>query len=361
MLSIAGGLCIYVAFSQLSGLLTINDYVPFALKQLEVLLIKIWLPWVLLSPLVLWISRTYPIEPENWLKQIFLHLGIFLILSLAHIAVLSYHYHFFELMAEGMERYQPWQHIGHFLFGDSFFLFNLIIYTVFIASFNLRNFYTLAQKKALETAQLNDQLSKAKLQALKMQINPHFLFNTLNVIQVLVMKKDITKATETLSLLSDFLRQTLDDSGEQWIPLKEELALIEQYLSIEQVRFGDRLAIHKNYSEDVMAISVPPMILQPLVENAVKHGLGEKQHKGTLTIQTQKVADKLVITLTDDGAGCDAEQAINDKQRIGLSNVIQRLQHLYDKQHLFDFKSVLGRGTTIKIELPLTLSKALND
>jgi sensor histidine kinase YesM len=247
------------------------------------------------------------------------------------------------------------------LFGDSFFLFNLIIYTVFIASFNLRNFYTLAQKKALETAQLNDQLSKAKLQALKMQINPHFLFNTLNVIQVLVMKKDITKATETLSLLSDFLRQTLDDSGEQWIPLKEELALIGQYLSIEQVRFGDRLAIHKNYSEDVMAISVPPMILQPLVENAVKHGLGEKQHKGTLTIQTQKVADKLVITLTDDGAGCDAEQAINDKQRIGLSNVIQRLQHLYDKQHLFDFKSVLGRGTTIKIELPLTLSKALND
>ncbi len=360
LISTAAGLGIYVAFSQLSGLLTIHDYTPFAAKQLQVLLVKVWFPWVLLSPLVMWISRRYPITPEKWLKQIVSHLGLFLLLSLAHIAALAYHYHFFELMSAGMELYQPWQHIGHFLFGDSFFLFNLIIYTLFIASFNLRNFYTLAQKKALETAQLSEQLSKAKLHALKMQINPHFLFNTLNAIQVLVMKKDIAKASETLSRLSDFLRQTLDDSGEQWVPLKTELALIEQYLSIEQVRFGERLTIKKEYDSNVMAANVPPMILQPIVENAIRHGLGEKQQAGTLTIRCQKVANSLVISITDNGIGCNKEAAMNEEQGIGLNNVVQRLRQLYDRQHIFEFKSDINLGTTVTIELPLA-SRISND
>lgn len=256
-----------------------------------------------------------------------------------------------------MEQYQPWQHIGHFLFGDNLFLLNMIIYIVFIASFNLRNFYSLVQTKQLETAQLNEQLSKTKLHALKMQVNPHFLFNTLNVIQVLVMKKDTNQATETLRRLSSFLRQTLEERESQWVPLLSELEMVEQYLSIEQVRFAERLVVDCQYNEHLMAVNVPSMLLQPLVENAMRHGLGEKQEPGKLQISTQKVAGRLIIKIQDDGVGCDPENALKANIGIGLSNVIERLKQLYGEEHLFTLTSQPGKGCIVTIELPINPNK----
>lgn len=306
-----------------------------------------------MSPLVVWIAKAVPFTPETWLPKVLLHFLLFLLLSLLHVAVISFHYHYFGDVHDAMQKYQPWQHIGHFLFGDELFLFNLIIYTMFIASFNLRSFYTLAQKRELESAQLNEQLSRARLQALKMQINPHFLFNTMNVIQVLVMKQDTDKAAETLRRLSSFLRQTLDENESQWVPLKSELEMIEQYLAIEKVRFGDRLQVKKAYSEDVMLVQLPAMILQPLIENAMRHGLGEKQDKGTLEIRTCRVSGNLVVEVLDDGVGCDSEQVMDKGYGIGLSNVIERLQQTYGEKHIFDFQSTLGKGTRVTIEIPI--------
>lgn len=359
--SIAVGLWVFIVFTQISGVLTIQNYESFAVEQTEFLMLKVWLPWLLLSPFVLWIAKKFPFSPENLVRKVLLHFGLFLALSLMHVSVISLHYHYFGDMAHDMDKYQPWQHIGHFLFGDEFFLFNLIIYTLFIASFNLRNFYTLAQKKQIESAQLNEQLSRTKLHALKMQINPHFLFNTLNVIQVLVMKKDNEKAAETLRRLSSFLRQTLDESDSQWVPLKAELEMIEQYMSIEQVRFGDRLVIDKDYEEGVMSTPVPSMILQPLVENAMRHGLGEKPQKGTLKIHTCKVSGSLIIEISDDGVGCNAEKVLKNAAGIGLNNVVERLQQMYGKQHIFDFKSAPGTGTKVTIEVPLTRRTQIQD
>ena len=140
--------------------------------------------------MVLWLATQFPIKPENWLKALLMHAFFLLMLSLVAGLLNSFHYHFFEDMAPGMETYQPWQHIGHFLFGDNLFLFNTIIYTILVTNFNIKNFSQIAQQKALIASQLNNQLIESQLQTLKMQINPHFLFNTLNVISVLVMKSE---------------------------------------------------------------------------------------------------------------------------------------------------------------------------
>jgi LytS/YehU family sensor histidine kinase len=256
-------------------------------------------------------------------------------------------------MDHDMSHYAAWQHIGHFLFGDQLFLLDMIIYILFVASFNLSNFYSLAQQKELETAKLNEQLSRTKLHALKMQVNPHFLFNTLNVIQVLVMKQETQKAAETLRRLSSFLRQTLDETDSQWVPLKSELDMVEQYLSIEQVRFGERLSVVCDFDQELMSTKVPAMLLQPLVENAMRHGLGEKQSDGTLWISTRKVAGNLMIKIQDDGVGCEPQKVLKDGKGIGLSNVMQRLSQLYGQQHVFDIESQPGKGCTIVIELPM--------
>jgi two-component system LytT family sensor kinase len=262
------------------------------------------------------------------------------------------HYHFFENMSPGMENYQPWQHTGHFLFGDNIFLFNTIIYTILVTNINIKNFAQLAHQKAVIASRLNNQLIESQLQTLKMQINPHFLFNTLNVISVLVMKSEKQQATQMINRLSSFFRNSLDDKAQQWISLKKELDNVEQYLAIEQVRFGDRISIIKDYDENAMSISVPSMLLQPLVENAMQHGLQEKEGKGKLVISCHLQSGYLSIILTDDGAGCNFDD-VNFKQGIGLSNVKSRLQQLYGTEHKFIFSSNESGGVTVVLELPI--------
>jgi two-component system, LytTR family, sensor kinase len=353
LLSIAVGLVCYVILSQISGHLTIHDFESNPIGQLQTLLLKSWVPWAILSPLVVFIARRFPISPNNWLSLIFIHLIFLLLVSLIHGAMISYHYHFLEDMNDYMATFLPWQHIGHFLFGDSLFLFDVIIYTAFIASFNLRNFYNIAEQRVLEAENLAYKLTESKLHALRMQINPHFLFNTLNVISVLVMKKENDKASDMIEKLSVFFRQTLDESSEQLVPLKKELDMISQYLSIEQLRFGDRLIVEERYNNDVMLVPVPSMILQPLVENAVGHGLGEKEEAGKLIIECKRLTDKLLIQIIDDGVGCTFEQDPNFKAGVGLTNVKQRLQQMYPGRHVFKLQGAAGKGVTISIEIPI--------
>ncbi len=252
-----------------------------------------------------------------------------------------------------MSQYLPWQHIGHFLFGDSIFLYNAIVYTVLIASFNLRNFYNIAQQKELAASQLGLKLTESQLKTLRMQVNPHFLFNTLNSISVLVMKKENAKATEMIELLSGFFRQTLEDSKSQWVALETELEMTSQYLAIEQVRFGDRLTVIEKIAADTLKISVPSMILQPLVENALRHGLGEKEEPGVLVIECKRLADRLLIRITDDGAGCVFGGDKGVEMGVGLTNVQERLNHLYGDNHVIELLGKPGKGVAISIEIPV--------
>jgi two-component system LytT family sensor kinase len=352
LLCMAIGIVCYVGLSFISGMLTINSYQPNLVGELSFLLLKVWLPWALLSPLVLFFTQRFPITPTNWLPMIAIHFTVLMMLILLQTVVISYYYHFFGSMSGGMETYQPWQHMGHFLFGDGLFLFHVVFYTVFVASQNLRNFYSVAEEKELESARLSKQLMASKLHALRMQINPHFLFNTLNIITVLVLKEEKNSAAELLEKLSTFFRQTLEESEAQWVPLKREVDIIEQYLFIERARFGDRLNIQLEIEPVVCSISVPSMILQPLVENAVSHGIGEKIEPGLLTVIAKKVGGRLLIQVKDNGVGCDFNSK-GYKPGIGLENVRQRLEQMYGDRHIFNLEGELGKGVCITIELPV--------
>jgi sensor histidine kinase YesM len=324
------------------------------ISHVKFLTSRVWFPWLALAPMVLWLAIKFPIKPKNWLKGLFLHAFFLLMLSLSAGLLISFHYHFFEIMAPGMETYQPWQHIGHFLFGDNLFLFHTIIYTILVTNLNIKNFSEIAQQEALIASQLNNQLMESQLQTLKMQINPHFLFNTLNVISVLVMKSEKEQATETINRLSNFFRSTLNDNDQQWIPLKKELHHVEQYLAIEQVRFGDKISIVKNYHDEAMLIAVPAMLLQPLVENAMQHGLEAKEGKGQLSITCDVDELHLTIIITDDGAGCNFESS-DFLEGIGLTNVQSRLRQLYGVQHEFSISNNEHGGVTVLMKLALNI------
>jgi len=354
------GLAFYLLLSQISNWLTSHHFELNILANIEFITVRIWLPWVALTPATLWLALRFPIKPKNWLKGLLLHSLFLLSLSLISGLFISLHYHFFEHMAEGMEMYQPWQHIGHFLFGDNLFLFNIIIYTILVTNINIKNFAYIADKETLIASQLNNQLVESQLQTLKMQINPHFLFNTLNVISVLVMKSEKDQATEMINRLSRFFRNSLDEKDQQLIPLQNELNHVEQYLAIEQVRFGDRISIVKNYDENALPILVPSMLLQPLIENAIQHGLEEKEGKGTLTISCTIQDAYLSIVIMDNGAGCNFD-APNFKEGIGISNVKSRLKQLYVENHTLDLSSNNLGGVTVTITLPIKVGGFNND
>jgi len=351
------GLAFFTVLTQISSWLTSHHFTMNFFSHLKFFTLRVWLPWVLLTPVVLWLATLFPIKYENWLKALLMHAFFLLILSFVAGLMISFHYHFFEDMAPSMETYKPWQHIGHFLFGDNLFLFNTIIYTILVTNFNIKNFSQIAQQKALIASQLNNQLMESQLQTLKMQINPHFLFNTLNVISVLVMKSEKDQATEMINRLSTFFRNSLDDKDQQWIPLQKELSHVEQYLAIEQVRFGDKISIVKQYDDAAMSVSVPAMLLQPLIENAMQHGLEEKEGKGQLTINCAIENEHLLITLTDDGVGCNFD-AENFKEGIGLSNVKSRLAQLYGSQYEFSLNNNKYGGVTVSIKLAINLGAA---
>jgi hypothetical protein len=351
------GTAFFAVLSQISNWLTSHHFEMNFFSHIEFITIRIWLPWLALTPIVLWLAIKFPIMPKNWLKALLVH--AFFLLSLSFVAglLISLHYHFFEDMAPGMETYQPWQHIGHFLFGDNIFLFNTIIYTILVTNFNIKNFSIIAQQKALIASQLNNQLIESQLQTLKMQINPHFLFNTLNVISVLVMKSEKEQATEMINRLSNFFRNSLDDKDQQWVPLQKELLHVEQYLAIEQVRFGDKISIVKHYDDEAMSIAVPAMLLQPLIENAMQHGLEEKEDKGQLTISCSIEHEQLVIIIIDDGVGCNFDDT-HFREGIGLSNVKSRLKQLYGSQYEFSLSNNKYGGVTVLIKLAINIAEA---
>jgi two-component system LytT family sensor kinase len=194
-------------------------------------------------------------------------------------------------------------------------------------------------------------LLAARIEALSSQINPHFLFNALNSISSLVRSNPET-ARVLIAKLSNLLRRRLK-SRDHFVRLREELESIDQYLDIESVRFGPQLRVDKRIDPDTLDVVVPSMILQPIIENSIKHGLTSKVGGGTVTIRSQRRSGHLVIEVTDDGLGMSEEQLQNALNAgIGLSNVNERLRVTYGENYRLRLTSTLGEGTSARLEIP---------
>ena len=227
---------------------------------------------------------------------------------------------------------------------------NLPVFWVVVCGAHALLFYRRSQERERRSLELAASLARAKLEALRMQLQPHFLFNTLNAISTLV-HRDPRAADEMIGNLSDFLRLTLENADRQEIPLGEELKFVEHYLAIERVRFGERLRVEVAVPADLLATPVPSLLLQPLVENAVRHGLEPLGSGGLLRIVGKRQGDRLWLAVIDNGRGLPATPP--ERSGIGMANTRERLSARYGAAASVSLHPAEGGGTSAEILLPL--------
>ena len=308
--------------------------------------------WALLTPGILWLSRRYSIERMNWSPRLMLHLAVALVVAMIVQVYYSIVYHSiipppyrwpFDPLADLL---QVW------FFNDLIIYFGVLA-TGFARDYFLR--YQVRREKAAQlqaqTALLRAQLAEARLQALRMQINPHFLFNTLHAISTLV-ERNPQGVRRMIAKLSVLLRHTLEGSSEQEVSLDRELQFLDNYLDIQQIRFQGHLEVHRAFEPGVLNALVPNLILQPLVENAIQHGVSKAVGQGYLEVRAWRQDEQLCLSVRDNGPSFSGDGAAAMKEGVGLSNTRARLQQLYGATQSLTFHGVDGGGLIAQITLP---------
>jgi hypothetical protein len=308
-----------------------------------------WLPWVFATPLVLRLADRYP--PAQWkrLSTWAVHLVACGSIGLVYAAWIAFWEELLNPWAStpGPEPFaQLWMHK---FYGG--LLSHLVLYGMVLLvkrALDAREQLALQQT---ETARLNEQLSKAQLSALRRQIEPHFLFNTLNAIAGLVREKRNDAAVSMIVGLSDFLRRVVDDSDRQQVPLGEELEFTQKYLDIQKVRFAERLQFSVDVPQELLPAQVPSLILQPMVENAVKHGIAQRVQGGAIRITASRSNGTLTMRVYNDGpslpVGWETSQS-----GIGITNVRTRLQSLYGDQFELSMRDQKPGGVEASVSVP---------
>ena len=278
-----------------------------------------------LTLVVLWLGRRWPMERRTWRTRVPLHIVFSIAFSILELALETVA--FIQLhLAESVTNHQFM--IGFPVLLVTGFHGNVITYWAVLGMQSGFRYYRGFQERELHASELKAQLVKAQLSALKMQLQPHFLFNTLNAIMVLVRQQHGRQAEEMLARLSDLLRCVLEDVEAQQIPLRRELEYLRLYLSIEQVRFQDRLSIAISADDAALDAAVPHMGLQPIVENAVRYGVGRVAAAGTIRISAVRSGETLIIKVADNGPGL-GNGDLAEGCGIGLANTRARLHQLY--------------------------------
>ena len=305
--------------------------------------------WAILSPLIFRFSRRFPIElrPLN-LRNLFLHFPALVsfagIHQIIHLAVLWF-------ITPRLRRQFPALidcYRAYFGFG---FYIDLIIASLIVIAVHALLYYQNFRASELAQSSLKTQLAQAQLRALKMQLHPHFLFNTLHSISSLVLE-DPSKANSMIARLGDFLRLTLENSEQQLVTLKEEIEFLRTYLEIEQVRFGDRLTVAFEIEPTTLSAAVPHLILQPVVENAIQHAIAPRATPGSIHIEAKRLNGSLRLEVKDNGPGIVSNGDLIEKQGVGLSNVRARLNQIYGSDFRFELMNSKDGGLTVVMEIP---------
>ncbi len=302
-----------------------------------------WAAWLFFLPTVAWFSFRFPFERRKLLQHVALHfLACLLVVGTSRVT--------FRAIDKMFPRALLLVPLGPPGFRTAL---DVLVYWSLVGVCQAITNFRSSQERERRAVELEARLTSAKLQALRMQINPHFLFNTLNSIAALVYVNP-RAADEMLGDLSELLRRSLDSMEEQEIPLAHELEFIGAYLGIEQKRFGDRLRLEQNIPDDLMKAFVPALILQPLVENAIRHGIEPQRGPGLISIEARQEGAQLHLIVRDDGRGFeDADSKNSGRRGIGLANTRARLQGLYGESQGFSVARAEPHGCQVNIRLPL--------
>ena len=308
--------------------------------------------WLALTPLVVWWGRVFRIQGEKKLRTLAIHLLTSVVLLFVHSAL-------FLLVSIPFGWYSK---IGSLPNQYSFILLafapvNVMFYWGIVIVDHAIDYYRRYQERQLRASQLEAQLVKTELQVLKMQLHPHFLFNTLNTISALIHESP-EEADEMISQLGDLLRMTLETGGVQEAPLAQELEFLKHYLAIEQTRFQDRLTITMSIETETLDAMVPSLIMQPLVENAIRHGIAVRPEARSIEIKTWRQHGKLCLRVTDDGPGLNSGK-LPLREGVGLTNTRQRLNSLYGTTHDFSLRNSPLGGLVVELIIPFKTAATL--
>ncbi|MBV9211319.1 MAG: histidine kinase [Acidobacteria bacterium] len=310
--------------------------------------------WALATPLVIWLSRRFHIEKQNWKRNLLIHIGCSLLIGLC-ISILGQTLNYFHFSYPLGYPYKFFNALRNFFNNGSeeFATYGLIL--LIIHAFD---FYSRYREGELKASQLESMLAQAQLQSLKMQLHPHFLFNTLHSISAL-LHTDVEAARRMIVRLGDFLRLTLENAGAQEVSLEQEMEFLKGYLEIESIRFQDRLTVRLEVEPQALDVRVPNLILQPIVENAIRHGIAPRSSPGLIEINARRENGVLRIEVRDNGPGLPVNHSSIKlfKGGLGLANTRARLDQLYGAQHRFELENNPAGGLTVTLEVP---SKAAN-
>lgn len=309
--------------------------------------VPFWIVWALLSPIVFRLTGRFPLDRERWWKTILMHIPAGFLFSILHFAI--YFLLLFFLRERDVMDVKSLTKFFELLPRLNFGL-RLWSYLMLVALGYAMDFYGRYQEGVIRATQLEARLAQAQLDALKMQLHPHFLFNTLNTISAL-LRKDVETADNMIARLGDFLRMTLRNSGQQEVRVSEELEFLKCYLEIERIRFQDRLTVEMDIDPQAANAQVPNLLLQPIVENAIRHGISASDGPGRLSIRALCDDGSLKLQVKDNGPGLSGNGS-DYREGVGLQNTRSRLEQLYGAQQSFRMFNSPEGGVTVEIELP---------
>lgn len=304
--------------------------------------------WGMLSPLIFKMARRYELR-ARFPRNLLIHIGLSIALSFVVLSAASplVWYFGYVNLARNPTLAVLWRNNA---FSIYYFHQGLTIYWTTLVVAHALHYYRGVRQGEARAAQLAAQLAQAQLQALKMQIHPHFLFNTLNSIAAL-LHQDVEVADRMIARLGDFLRLTLNRSDAETTNFAQELEFLTCYLEIERTRFADRLIVEMEVEPHTLGVIVPNLILQPLVENAIRHGVARKTTGGHITIRACKKGDRFIVQIEDNGPGLRPNSK-GTNSGIGLSNTRARLEQHYPNDHRLEIANVPNRGVVVTLEIP---------
>ena len=314
-----------------------------------------WLPWAIATPFLLRLGRAFPVTGLRRVETWLVHLSAFLLIGLLYSAFTALLETWFNPYLNSPDA--PFlAHLLHKMYDG--LLSSLILYAAILAvGYGLESKERLASEQT-ETARLNEQLTKAQLNALRRQMEPHFLFNALNSVTGLVRQGRNNDAVNMISGLADLLRRLLAESTQQQAPLGEEMDFARKYLDIQKMRFEDRLHVDVDVPGELYAAQVPSLLLQPMIENAVLHGIAKRAQGGTIRIAASQSAGKLILSIGNDGPALSSDWK-TASAGIGISNVRTRLHSLYGEASDFSLRNRQTGGVEVLISLPFVVAAPL--
>ncbi len=302
-----------------------------------------WLPFLLLAPAIFTLARRFPLEPGSWRRSLLVHLVGSLGVCVAYAGC--------RWAVSHMPVVDPAPLPFSWLLVSQFYL-AFQSYWVLVAVHQAWHNYKRFRDRALRASQLEARLARAQLEVLKGQLHPHFLFNTLNAISTLV-HRDARAADEMITQLSDLLRMSLDSIGVQEVRLGQEVEFLSRYLDIQRTRFQDRLRVDIDVPEHLLDIFVPNQVLQPIAENAIKHGLAARAECGRIEVTARRNGHWIDLAVRDDGPGFRLGPEGLPMRGIGLRNTRERLRELYGPGAVLTLSNHPDGGAIVRLRLPI--------